>query len=211
MDILAISGSLRAGSYNRGLLRAAAALAPAGMRVEITEIGHLPLFNEDLEKPEWPAAVRALRERAYAADGILFGTPEYNYGIPGPLKNAFDWLSRPEGAGGPAVPGRLRNPFFDKPCAMLGASVGMAGTVRAQLQLRQSLQLNGALTMPGPEVFCSFARDKFDAAGKLTDAGTEAMVTKLMAAFADWARRMKPQHATVADAPPREAGGPKSQ
>ena len=97
MHVLALCGSLRAGSFNRGLLRAAADVAPEGVRVEVAEIGGLPLYNEDLERQGWPAPVGSLRDRAYEADAILFGCPEYNYGVSGVLKNAFDWLANIEG------------------------------------------------------------------------------------------------------------------
>jgi chromate reductase len=194
MVILAICGSLRRLSYNRGLLTAAVAAAPAGVTAEIAGIEDIPVFNEDLEAEGWPPAVAALRARAHAADALLFGCPEYNYGIAGPLKNAFDWLSRPERAGheapaagqGYAVP---RNPVMGKPCGLLGASLGLGGTIRAQLALRQSLQLNGALTMPGPEVFVTYARDKFDGDSHLTDAPTLKAVAAFMEAFVAWAAR----------------------
>ncbi|WP_207537710.1 NADPH-dependent FMN reductase [Sabulicella rubraurantiaca] len=182
MRVLAICGSLRAASLNRKLLRTAAELAPGGMVVEETGIRGIPVFDEDIEAKGLPDEVAALRERCFAADGLLFVTPEYNYGIPGGLKNAVDWLSR-------RVDGK--QPFKDKPCAMMGASGGMGGTIRSQLQLRQSIQLLGALTMPGPEVFVAQANSRFDAEGKLTDAPTRAAVEKLMAAFGQWIARMK--------------------
>jgi chromate reductase len=210
--ILGISGSLRAASYNTGLLRAARDLAPAGMEVEIARIGDLPLFNEDLELQGWPEPVMALRRQAYAADGILFTCPEYNYNVSGALKNAFDWMSRPEGAGGHTAPEDHepvpRNPFQDKPCALLGASVGLGGTIRAQLALRQSLQGNGALAMPQPEVFVTFARDKFDGMGSLTDDATRAFLGRFMAAFGAWVARVIPAEERERPPPARESGGP---
>ena len=213
MHVLALCGSLRAGSFNRGLLRAAAELAPEGVRVEIAGVGDLPLYDEDLEPKGWPAPVAALRDRAYEADAILFGCPEYNYGVSGVLKNAFDWLSRPETAVGErAVPGRKRNPFQDKPCGLFGASVGMGGTIRAQLALRQSLQLNAALTMPQPEVFVAGARAKFGPDGALTDADTREHLGRYMGAFAAWVRRVGPAaEDRPRPAPPPESGGPARQ
>ncbi|MCW8086207.1 NADPH-dependent FMN reductase [Sabulicella glaciei] len=182
MRVLAICGSLRAASLNRKLLRVAAEVAPEGMAVEEAPIGGIPIFDEDIEAKGLPDSVAGLRERCFAADALLFVTPEYNYGVPGGLKNAVDWLSR-------RVEGK--QPFAGKPCAMMGASGGMGGTIRAQLQLRQSLQLLGALTMPGPEVFVTQANGRFDADGNLTDAPTRAAVEKLMAAFGQWIARMK--------------------
>ncbi|WP_424810843.1 NADPH-dependent FMN reductase [Roseococcus sp. YIM B11640] len=183
MKVLAICGSLRAASYNRSLLRTAAELAPAGMEVEMAEIRGIPVFDEDLEKEGMPEAVAELRLRAKAADGLLIGCPEYNYGIAGPLKNAVDWLSRPHG--------EPRTPFINRPVAILGASMSLIGTARAQAQLRQTLQGCGALTMPSPEVYVIRAQDKFDAEGKLTDQQTRDAVGRLMAAFGTWIARLK--------------------
>ena len=212
MHVLALCGSLRAGSFNRGLLRAAAEMAPEGVRVEVAGIGDVPPYNEDVEPRGWPAPVASLRDRVYDADAILFACPEYNYGVSGVLKNAFDWLSRPEGAvGDRAVPGRKRNPFQDKPCGLFGASAGMGGTIRAQLALRQSLQLNAALTMPQPEVFVGDARAKFGPDGTLTDADTRERLGRYMDAFAAWVRRVGPAESRPRPAPPPESGGPARQ
>jgi chromate reductase len=183
VKVLAICGSLRKGSYNRSLLRAAAGLAPSGMEVEIVGIEGVPVFSQDLEKEGMPEAVAELRLKGKAADGILFGCPEYNYGIAGPLKNAFDWLSRDHG--------EPKTPFVGRPVAMMGASLSMMGTARAQLQLRQSLQACGALTMPSPEVYVMRAQDKFDAEGLLIDKPTHDAVAKLMTAFDAWIAKLK--------------------
>lgn len=182
MKILAICGSLRAGSLNRHLLRAAAALAPAGTEVELAELHGIPVFDEDLEKTGMPETVAALRARCDAADGLLFGTPEYNYGVPGGLKNAVDWLSR-------RVEGH--QVFDGKPVALMGASMGMGGTIRAQLALRQSLQLLNAVTLPQPEVFVASAQTRFDPEGNLTDEATRKAVARLMAGFATWIARTR--------------------
>lgn len=191
MRVIGICGSLRAASTNRGLLRAAQELAPAGMAIEVAEIGDLPLMNEDLEKPSWPEPVVRLRRQVWAADGILFACPEYNYGIPAPLKNAVDWVSRAEGIGGHTAPEgeSRRNPFADRPCAIIGASAGMGGTIRGQLALRQSLQACGALTMPGPEAFVAQARNRTDANGDLTDESSRQAIQRVLAAFAAWIER----------------------
>jgi chromate reductase len=213
MHILAICGSLRSGSFNRGLLRAAHDVAPQGLTVEIAETGDLPLINEDLERQGWPAPVKALRERAYAADGLLFGVPEYNSAVSAPLKNAIDWISRPEGAGGNPVRPGPRNAFFEKPCAMLGASGGMGGTIRAQLALRQSLAGLQAIVLPGgADVFVAGARDKFDGDGHLTDIATRELVARLMTAFASWIDRVTPaMRGLRLPAGPETAGGPQEQ
>lgn len=183
MKVLAICGSLRKGSYNRSLLKAATAAAPEGMEVEVVGIEGVPVFSEDLEKEGMPEAVANLRLKGKEADGILFGCPEYNYGIAGPLKNALDWLSRSHG--------EPKTPFIGRPVALMGASLSMMGTARAQLQLRQSLQACGALTMPSPEVFVMRAQDKFDAEGQLTDKPTHDAVAKLMTAFGAWIAKNK--------------------
>lgn len=213
MHILAICGSLRSGSYNRGLLRAAHDEAPDGMTVEIAEVGDLPLLNEDVERRGWPAPVAALRERAYAADGLLFGVPEYNSGISAPLKNAVDWISRPEGAGGNPVRPGPRNAFFEKPCAMMGASPGLGGTIRAQLALRQSLYGLQSLVLPGgADVLVTAAAQKFDGDGNLTDEATRALIRKLMASFASWIDRVGPAMRGLRLAAGGEtAGGPREQ
>jgi chromate reductase, NAD(P)H dehydrogenase (quinone) len=124
--ILGFVGSLREGSYNRKLMNIAADALPDGASLEVAEIGGLPLFNEDLEK-DMPAAVAELKQRIETADAIVFATPEYNYSVPGVLKNAIDWASRPYG----------KNSFDGKPAAIMGASIGMIGTARAQYHLRQ--------------------------------------------------------------------------
>jgi chromate reductase len=190
MRVLGICGSLRRASHNLGLLRAARDLAPHGLRVEIAMIGDLPLYNADVEAKGWPEPVVALRRRAHDAHAILFACPEYNHGVPGPLKNAYDWLSRAEGADGrPKRPGP-RTPFDGKPCAVFGASPGQSGTIRAQQQLRLSLQGNAALTMPVPELFIPHAGQVCDADGNLTDPALRQRVGAFMQAFADWIARV---------------------
>jgi len=174
LHVLGIAGSLRAASFNRALLRAARELAPAGMEIAIFEgIGALPLFNEDVEKAGDPEPVRALKAAIREADGLLVVTPEYNYSIPGVLKNAVDWASR--------APERVLN---DKPAAILGATPGMGGTIRSQDVLRRALDM--AHVMHNPEVFVARAHEKFDAEGRLTDETTRKLVGRLLAAFADW-------------------------
>ena len=159
MKILAVSGSLRAGSYNTQLLRAAAEAAPAGVEVELWEgIGHLPLYDADLDAGEPPEPVRRLREDWGRADAILFATPEYNGSVPGGLKNAVDWASRP----------RLEAPLTNKTVAVVGASPGQFGALWAQADLRKTLGVAGARVV-GDELPVTRAHEKFDAEGRLLD------------------------------------------
>jgi chromate reductase len=177
--IVGIAGSLRAASFNRALLRAAQELAPTSLRIETATLDDLPLFNPDLEVNGTPASVARLRSSVGAADGLLLVTPEYNHGVPGVLKNAVDWLSQP-----------LRgNVLEGKPVAIMGASTGLAGTARAQTQLRQSFVLTNTPVLLQPEVLVGRAHEKFDAAGHLTDETTRHFVTVLLARFAAWIAR----------------------
>jgi chromate reductase len=180
--VLGIAGSLRRGSYNRGLLLAARELAPPGMEIELFErLGEIPLFSQDVEAEGDPEPVAALKEAIRAADALLIATPEYNYGVPGVLKNAVDWASRPPRG----------SPLGGKPAAVMGASPGMAGTARAQLQLRQAFLFTGTHVLPAPEVLVAHARDKFDAAGTLVDEPTRAFVRQMLERLAPWARHMR--------------------
>jgi chromate reductase len=179
MRIVAIAGSLRKGSYNRSLLFNLGELLPEGLAIEIQPIADVPLFNEDDEAQGTPEAVARLREAVKAADGLLVATPEYNAGVPGVLKNAVDWLSRPAG----------KNVLGGKPIAIVGATPGALGTARAQAQLRAAFEYNAAPVMPSPQVFVSQARDKFDADGRLTDERTRAFLRKFLEAYAVWVRR----------------------
>lgn len=180
INILGISGSLRAGSYNTALLRAAAELLPAGMKLEITDLAGLPLFNQDEENP-FPAAVADLRARIAAADALLIATPEYNSSISGVLKNAIDWASRAPNM-----------PLARKPVALMGASTGVFGTARAQLGLRQVLTHLGALVLPKPEVMVMRAAEAFDAEGRLVNETTREFLGQLLTALGDWTRLVNP-------------------
>jgi len=160
--IIGIAGSLRQGSYNAALLRAAAELAPAGCRVEIASIRDIPLYDADLEAQHGiPAAVTALKDRIAAADGLLLITPEYNHSIPGVFKNAIDWLSRP-----PADIGRV---FGNRPVGMIGATPGRMGTIFAQTAWLPVLQTLGVRPFFAKSLYVSGAGKLFDAAGNLTD------------------------------------------
>jgi chromate reductase len=178
--VVGISGSLRAGSYNSAALRAAVALAPDGMTIETAAIGDLPLYNDDVRAAGYPAAVQRFRDQLSAADAILFVTPEYNYSIPGVLKNAIDWASRPPS-----------QPFDNKPVAIMGASGGVLGTARAQYQLRQMLVFLNAFPLNKPEVMIGAAQSKFDEAGTLTDEPTKEFIRTLLVALASWTARLK--------------------
>jgi chromate reductase len=191
MRIVGLCGSLRAASYNRGLLRAAAASLPAGVMLDAVEIGALPLMNEDLEKPRWPEAVMEFRRALWGADAFLFVTPEYNAGIPSPLKNAIDWGSRGEGGLNRTAPeGESRKqPWQDVPGAIMGASPGVLGTARGQAHLKTVLLNVGVRLMPGPDVYVGQAAAKF-AAGELTDEKTREFVGTVMLALVAWTKRL---------------------
>jgi chromate reductase len=182
LRVLGFAGSLRAASYNRMLLRAAVELAPAGMEIEVFDIGGIPLFNEDVEAVGTPPAVEAFREAIRRADALLIATPEYNHGVPGVLKNAVDWASRPP----------RTSALAGKPAAVFGASPGATGTARAQTQLRASFVFTDTPVLPQPEVLVFRAHEKFDADGRLSDGPTRAFVARLLVALADWTRRLVP-------------------
>jgi chromate reductase, NAD(P)H dehydrogenase (quinone) len=159
MRILAVSGSLREDSYNTSLLRAAVEAAPDGIELELWNgIGDLPLYDQDLETADVPDPVRRLREDWAAADAILFSTPEYNGSVPGGVKNAVDWASRP------ALEGVLRN----KTVAVVGASTGQFGALWAQQDLKRILGVAGARVV-GTEIPVSRAHERFDREGRLLD------------------------------------------
>jgi chromate reductase len=183
--ILGIPGSLRRGSYNRAALRAAQQLAPDGVRIEIFELEGIPPFNQDLEA-DLPPRVRALKAAVRAADALLFVSPEYNYSIPGVLKNAIDWGSRPG----------KDNCWAGKPGALMGVSGGLLGTARMQYHLRQVFLNVGVLAVARPEVMIGQAAQKFDAELNLTDEPTREFVRKLIAALVDWARLLERGRAT---------------
>ncbi|MFI0466100.1 NADPH-dependent FMN reductase [Saccharopolyspora sp. 5N102] len=172
--VLALSGSLRADSYNTALLRAAGKFNPGPMSIQIYGLGDLPLYDQDLEQGPLPAAVHDLHRYVSQADGLLIATPEHNASIPAALKNAIDWMSRmPDGAG-----------MAGKPVAVVGASPGALGTVRAQLALRQILGSIGADVLAKPEVLVFRAHERFDGNGILTDEFTQNLLADLLAELA---------------------------
>lgn len=174
--IVAFAGSLRRGSYNRALLRAARALAPASMHIDTIGIGELPFYDADVEAGGDPPPVRAFKEALRTADGVLIATPEYNDGIPGVLTNAIDWASR--------LPGR--SPLVHKPVAIVGASMSQVGTARGQLHLRQLLSHVHARTLPPPELLVARARERFDADLELADDATRRVLALLLERFSRW-------------------------
>ena len=177
--ILGIAGSLRQQSYNRGALRAATEVAPEGATVEVFELDDVPAFNQDKDKNPPPKVVE-LKQRIREADAILFVTPEYNYSIPGVLKNAIDWASRPYGD----------SAWNGKPAAIMGASVGGIATARAQYHLRQMMVFLNMFPINQPEVMIGNAGEKFDEAGNLTDEKTKDYIRKLLQILVDWTRRI---------------------
>ena len=178
--ILGISGSLRNDSYNTALLREAGKMAPEGVEFTTVSLASIPLFNADEEAVGDPEAVSGLKEEIAAADGLLIATPEYNYSVPGVLKNALDWASRPS----------RQSALHQKPVAMMGVG-GMLGTVRAQMHLRDILLHSDARVLTKPELYVSRGAEKFDAQGRLIDEGTRLQLRKLMQAFTEWIHRWK--------------------
>jgi chromate reductase len=178
--ILGIAGSLRRQSFNRALLRAAQQLTPEGATIETFELDGIPSFNEDEEKNP-PAKITELKQRIRSADAILFVTPEYNYSVPGLLKNAIDWASRPYGD----------SAWSGKPVAIMGASVGTIGTARAQYHLRQMFVFLNMYSVNQPEVMVANAHKHFDESGNLTDEKAKTLVRQLLEELVNWTRRLQ--------------------
>ncbi|MBI1796662.1 MAG: NAD(P)H-dependent oxidoreductase [Candidatus Eisenbacteria bacterium] len=180
LRILAFAGSLRRASFNRGLLRAAIEPPPEGAIVEVFDLAPIPLYNEDVRAQGYPPPVAAFRAAIAAAGALLIASPENNYSVPGVLKNAIDWASRPPD-----------QPLRAKPVAIMGASNGGFGTVRGQAALRVVLQAVESYAMPKPELFVSRAQDLSDSDGNLTDAATREKVRAHVAALIAWAARLR--------------------
>jgi chromate reductase len=178
--ILGIAGSLRRQSYNRAALRAATQLVPEGATIDIFDIDGLPGFSQD-EEQNPPAKVVELKQRIRDADAILIVTPEYNYSVPGVLKNAIDWASRPYGD----------SAWNGKPAAITGASIGALGTARAQYHLRQMFVFLNMFPINQPEVMISNASERFDADGNLKDEKTKELIGQLLKSLVDWTRRIE--------------------
>ncbi len=156
LNILGIAGSLRRDSYNKMLIKNFLECLPEKVDMEIFDLANIPLFNQDLEQTP-PDSILKLKNKIRLADGIIISTPEYNYSIPGVIKNAIDWVSRPYN----------ENPWTNKPIAIVGASIGGFGTVRAQLHLRQTFFYLKSRLLQAPEIYISNASEKFDDAGYL--------------------------------------------
>jgi chromate reductase len=180
VNILGFAGSLRKGSYNKALLREAAKLVSTGAKLEIFDLEGIPPFNQELEQA-LPDKVKEFKAKIRAADAILIATPEYNYSIPGVLKNAIDWASRPY----------PDNSFQGKPVAMMSASTGLLGGARAQYHLRQVFVFLDMHPINKPEVIVTFAPSKFDEKGALTDETAKELIRKLLEALVAWTQRLK--------------------
>jgi chromate reductase len=180
--ILGIAGSLRSKSYNRALLRAARELSPEGVEIDIFDLDDMPLYDQDVEDSNEPEIVQEFKEKIRSADALLIATPEYNYSIPGVLKNALDWASRP---GNASV---LRH----KPIAIMGATTGNFGTTRSQLALRQVFVFTRSYVMVEPELLMFKAAERFDENGNLIDQQSREMVRELVEELVRWTFRLYP-------------------
>ncbi len=179
MQLLGICGSVRKASHNRSLLVAVGELLPAGATLELwDEVGELPIFSSDLDDPPTVVALKAAIARA---DALVFAVPEYNYSIPGGLKNALDWVSRPPAS----------SPMRGKPCGLVGAASGMSGTIRAQAHMRQILLYSDSPCMGQPEVLLARAHERFDAEGRLVEPATRELLARFGAALLAFAARYK--------------------
>ncbi|MGP8081143.1 MAG: NADPH-dependent FMN reductase [Dehalococcoidales bacterium] len=180
INILGFAGSLRKDSYNRALLQAALEFVPKDTKLEIFDLNGIPLFSQDLESSV-PEKVQEFKRKIKAADAILIVTPEYNYSMPGVLKNAIDWASRPHGD----------NSFENKPVAIMSASTGILGGARAQYHLRQSLVFLNMFPVNKPEIFVTLAAQKFDDKGKLLDQKTGELIAQLLNNLVSWTIKLQ--------------------
>jgi len=177
--VLGICGSLRQKSFNMAALKTAGELMPPGLKLEITSIADLPMYNADIQEKGFPAAATRLRDEILAADALLFASPENNWSVSACLKNVIDWMSRFK-----------QQPFQNKPAAVFSATGGPVGGARVQYDLRRMLSGLGVVWLARPEVFIGNAASKFSE-GKLTDETTRKFLTEQMVAFEDWIKRMK--------------------
>ena len=183
VQVLGIAGSLRQGSYNRALLRAAQELAPDDMEIQIFDnetLTMIPPYDEDVRQQGEPETVEIMKREISTSDALLFAIPEYNHAMSGVLKNAVDWVSRPPN----------ESPLNGKPIAIMGTSIGKSGTARAQMNFRQLCVFTNMLPLNEPQVQVSHAAEKFDEAGRLTDEKTRHYVSMLTDALLDWTRRL---------------------
>jgi chromate reductase len=179
--ILGIAGSLRRGSYNQAALRASKSLVPENSEIDIFRLDGIPMFSEENEESP-PSSVLELKKRIRQADAVLIVTPEYNYSVPGVLKNAIDWACRPHGD----------SAWSGKVAAIMGASLGAIGTARAQYQLRQILVALNLFTLNQPEVMIADAAHRFDENGNLIHEPTKRLIQELLKNLVDWTRRISP-------------------
>jgi chromate reductase, NAD(P)H dehydrogenase (quinone) len=180
LKILGFAGSLRKGSYNRSLLRSATQLLPSDTTLEIFDLSDIPSYNQDHDN-NMPPKVKEFKTKIRESDALLIATPEYNYSVPGVLKNAIDYASRPYGD----------NSFDDKPVAIMSASVGMIGGARAQYHLRQMFVFLNMHPVNVPEVIVTFASNKFDSEGNLLDENTKKFLAQLLRNLSNWTKRLK--------------------
>jgi chromate reductase len=180
VKILGFVGSLRKGSYNKALMRAAVKLKPEDAIIEVFDLEGIPPFNQDLERQP-PQVVKEFKAKIREADALLIASPEYNYSVPGVLKNAIDWASRPYGD----------NAFEGKPVAIMSASIGSLGGARAQYHLRQSFIFLDMYPLNYPEVMMPFAQDNVDANGNVTNDETKRLIRELLEALVQWTRKLK--------------------
>jgi len=181
LNVLGVCGSLREGSLNRKLLQAARELAPDGTEVRVFDLHDVPLFDADVEAQGDPDGVTELKHAIRAADAVLIATPEYQHSMPGVLKNALDWASRP-----PSDP-----PLARKPVAVIGATPGRFGTARAQVDVRKVLAYNDSLVLTRPEVMLPRAKDAFDDQGRLTNDAARRFLAELLRNLASWTRHVR--------------------
>ncbi len=179
LRILGIPGTVSAKAYNRYLMQAAQELAPDSVELEIFDLAQVPIYNADLL--DLPPGVLALKNAIERSDALLFSTPEYNHSMPGVLKNAIDWASWPA----------VDSPLYYKTAAIMGATVGLWGTVRAQDHLRQVLSAARVHVVLRPEVFVSRAQEKFSPDGKLIDETTRSFVRALLGSLVEWTLRLR--------------------
>ena len=180
IKILAFAGSLRKGSYNKALVRAAVEIAPENVAIEVFDLEGIPPFNQDLENQP-PQRVIEFKAKIRAADALLISTPEYNYSVSGVLKNAIDWASRP----------RADTPLEGKPVAIMSASIGRLGGARAQYHLRQTFVFLNMHPVNRPEVMLPSAQDNVDANGRVTNEQTRQLIRQLIEALVEWTKKLK--------------------
>ncbi len=182
VHVFAVAGSLRKDSFNKKLLRAAMELVPPGMMIhQFDGLADIPAYDADIDVDPRPESVRALKQMLAACDGLLIVTPEYNYGIPGVLKNAIDWASRPAAT----------SPLLGKVALLMGASTGMVGTARAQQQLRQNFVFTKTTVLPVPEILVARAPEKFDSEGRLIDDMAKQLIAERLKALGEWIYKLR--------------------